>query len=189
MNLKELQKEIHETAKEKGWWDQKRSAGEIYALIHSEISEAVEEARLDRPPMYFFGIGAESKPMTPDELSKLNLKHPLHEYGKPEGELIELADVVIRILDWCEHKGWQIDLDEGIDRIHGAHNNHLIEYNRLHTLVSNCSEAGNWSEGPEIVVQYISDICDDYGWDLWQAVRIKMDYNKTRPVRHGGKKY
>lgn len=53
MNIKKLQKEIHELAIEKGWWDTERSAGEIYALIHSEISEAVECARNGEPPIYF----------------------------------------------------------------------------------------------------------------------------------------
>ena len=33
------------TAKEKGWWDKPRSDGELIALMHSELSEALEAMR------------------------------------------------------------------------------------------------------------------------------------------------
>ncbi|MFC1709640.1 hypothetical protein ACFL2J_06270 [Candidatus Omnitrophota bacterium] len=32
-------------AKEKGWWDKERSDGEVIALMHSELSEALEAMR------------------------------------------------------------------------------------------------------------------------------------------------
>jgi len=35
----------HKIAKEKGWWDKDRSDGEIIALMHSELSEALEAMR------------------------------------------------------------------------------------------------------------------------------------------------
>ncbi len=35
----------------------------------------------------------------------------------------------------------------------------------------------------------IMDMFDNYGWDLEQALKVKMDYNKTRSYRHGNKKY
>jgi hypothetical protein len=41
----QIAKAIHSTAKEKGWWDAERNDGEIIALMHSELSEALEALR------------------------------------------------------------------------------------------------------------------------------------------------
>jgi hypothetical protein len=43
LELNEFAKEIHQNAVEHGWWDTKRTFGEIIALCHSELSEALEE--------------------------------------------------------------------------------------------------------------------------------------------------
>ncbi len=37
--------ECHDIAKVKGWWDTPRSDGELIALMHSELSEALEAMR------------------------------------------------------------------------------------------------------------------------------------------------
>lgn len=77
-SLADLQEEIHKTAEAKGWWNQEqRNFGMILALIHSEISEALEAWREHKKPWYLDG-------------------------DKPEGWGIELADATIRILDLCE---------------------------------------------------------------------------------------
>lgn len=91
MTIIELQKQSHETAKDKGWHEKDRNIGEMIALCHSELSEALEEARK----------------------SKLNgVKHdPVS--GKPVGFAIELADCIIRIADMAEYMG--INLTEAIE--------------------------------------------------------------------------
>lgn len=82
--FKNLQKEIHELAKEKGWWIG-NEIPEKLLMIHSEVTEAVECFR--------------------DNFMEY-IDSPL--YGKPVGYPIELADIVIRVMDLAEEN--MIDL-------------------------------------------------------------------------------
>jgi NTP pyrophosphatase (non-canonical NTP hydrolase) len=45
MDIKNWIELCYKTAKEKGWWDFERSDGELIALMHSELSEALEAMR------------------------------------------------------------------------------------------------------------------------------------------------
>lgn len=87
MSLKELQREIHQNAVVKGWYAEDvpvRSDLENHMLAVSEIAEATEAVRKGEPDVW------------------------ITDKGKPEGQSVELADAIIRILDFAEFKGWDM---------------------------------------------------------------------------------
>lgn len=95
MNIKTLIKESNETATEKGWWDKdtSRNIPGLLALIHSEVSEALEAYR-DTGTEHLNNIWYEAST------------------GKPEGFITELADVFIRIADLCGE--FDLDLEQAL---------------------------------------------------------------------------
>lgn len=102
MNIKDWQKEVFANAVAHGFHlkadgteydhhDPDRIAARL-ALIHSEVSEGLEEVRGQNP--YYYEDG----------------------HGKPEGLASELADACIRIFDLAESVG--IDLEHAITAKH-----------------------------------------------------------------------
>lgn len=97
-----LAREVYENAKAKGWWDVERNNGEMIALMHSELSEALEADRNGNPP-----------------------DDKIPEYLGTEAEL---ADVVIRIMDMAHARQWRVaeaiitkmEMNEGRPNRHGG---------------------------------------------------------------------
>ncbi len=83
-SIKEWQKEVYSLAKEKGWYNPPKSKGESILMIMTELAEVVEELRSDE-------------------------KHYYEVNGKPEGIGPELADIIIRTLDFSESLGINIE--------------------------------------------------------------------------------
>ena len=182
MNLTELQKEAHAIAKEKSWWDEPRTFGDCIALVHSELSEALEAYRAGKP---WWVTGSHM------------------DTNGPDGIAAELADVVIRVADMAEWYG--VDLSKYNVPPVGKHPNRSFGtwITGIHWYLGAAYQAGayqweheealDFPRGQEWVdrlgrtVQEVLNMVAHYGIDLDAAIAAKMEYNKTRPYRHGGK--
>ncbi|AEY65403.1 hypothetical protein [Clostridium sp. BNL1100] len=176
--LNDLAKEVHQNAVEHGWWKQDRSFGEIIALCHSELSEALEEYRnasdrIRKLPMYFSGGGYVAGAVT--ECCK-----------KPEGIAVELADCIIRILDYFGREGINIDKLDSCHLSVMVLNNFGDLIAAYHMYLSKALEEyeNSWLKG---LVEQIYSYCERNEIDMDAVIQIKHMYNKTRPYKHGGK--
>ena len=101
-----MQRMVHQLAVEKGWYTPVKSDGECIAMMHSELSEALEEVRKG----YQHGLEIYQDTSGPGSTGIQTPRSKAWDPKlKPEGVLIELADCVIRIMDTCEHKGWDLN--------------------------------------------------------------------------------
>ena len=101
--LNELAAEIHDNSIRHGWWDEERSFGDVIALCHSELSEALEEYRSGKPFSYCENIHMD------DGMYGINEPSEWYKDDKPEGIATEMIDCIIRILDWCGKENIDVD--------------------------------------------------------------------------------
>lgn len=96
MTIQELCEQAHAASRAKGWYDTdggKRNIGELISLVHSELSEALEDWRNGDMETAYEATGSGAQ--------------------KPVGFASEMADVVIRVGDLCAYLG--IDLERAIE--------------------------------------------------------------------------
>ena len=187
MNLTDLQREAHAIAKDHGWWDEPRTFGDLIALVHSELSEALE---------WYRELGTTKTAYTVDADGALT---------KPKAVPYELADVVIRVADMAE---WlKVDLaqareeDEDLGEAKQAYLEHRLSGNLdsfgewIAAIHEDVVDAGyhqrnrgdNLGSHLVSVIWMVQEMAAHYGIDLDAAIELKMAYNRTRPYRHGGK--
>lgn len=170
MNLIELQNRIHAQNVKMGWWDEPRPFSTFVCLFHSELSEAMEGDR---------------KGLMDDHLPQ----YPMFQ--------VELADFVIRCLDWLGSKcyrdydsAFEFHIPEGMD------NTTLIAW--LHHSVSMALDCKIGIDCVYLAssVKGCFVFADDNDFDLHQIILEKVEYNKHRAdhkrenrAKEGGKKY
>jgi hypothetical protein len=139
-DLNELARGIHANAVEHGWWGQPvsdpiggdprltvypasgsnngRNFGEVLALIHSEVSEALESWRDGDPIAEMFMVHKDGTRCSWD--GPCRSSKGTRDEAKPDGVPSELADIIIRVLDASAAYG--IDIEAAVQA--------KIDYNR-----------------------------------------------------------
>lgn len=174
MNLLELQNKIHQQNVEMGWWDAPRPFSTFVCLFHSELSEAMEGDR---------------KGLMDDHLPH----YPMFQ--------VELADFVIRCLDWLGSKSWQ-DYDfyvflrksNSIEFLADMHSQVTSAYNLMNDPYYGKRQGPMKAMASAVV--HCFDHAELKGFDLHQIILEKVEYNKNRAdhkkenrAKEGGKKY
>ena len=186
-------------SREKGWVKDtdERPYHTAFILQVSELSEALEEYRNNKPitEVYYRDAGG-----TQFQTLEMANKCSLH-VRKGEGIPIELADFVIRVCQRCGTDGVADQLDSAFVRFSkdvDPTDPMFCDFERMLAEVSWLA-AYAWraeEEGDQAIrvsrlaaaLTVVFSFCEIAHIDLWAAIDEKEAYNRTRPMRHGGKK-
>lgn len=105
--INKLAKQIHSINVKNGFYEDEKNTGEMLALIHSEVSEALES---DRKGKYTgrYNLSYLNANMISDVNFKLEFQNQVKDTFEDE-----LADIMIRVMDLAAYKG--IDLEAHIE--------------------------------------------------------------------------
>ena len=210
MLITDLAKQVHENAVAHGWWEDKREAPEIIALIHSEWSEALEEARAGRPMAYVIvdevrgGFNQYTERVLYNRGKGDKYDYEIKHGAKPEGIAVELIDGCIRILDYMGELEADVqDSDSNtptdIESLYTDDREnwkdhpaaHIIAYLHMMTSEALCDANNNPLYGDlnpmKLMAAMTLALCwvKDQGLDPLALLLEKHEYNKTRPYKHG----
>ena len=171
MNLVELQNKIHAQNKELGWWNKERPFSTFVCLFHSELSEAMEGDR---------------KGLMDDHLPQ----YPMFQ--------VELADFVIRCLDWLGSVSFGCEISTDGDMKFYSICDYIAEMHLSISLAFRPSLVYSDRSCTLIVeaVEMAFHCAKMESFDLNQIILEKVEYNKHRAdhkpserAKKHGKKY
>lgn len=164
-----------------GWYEDARTYGEDLALLHSEISEALEAYR-----EHGYADVTEQLCLHRGGDLGLGAHDPNGHLCKPEGVGSELADVVIRLLDTYHRRDllqrpmwwtWPLQ-DVVLPHVYGDTFGDQIA--QLHMLIT--------LQQLDAVLPAAAAIARQADVDLSAEIVRKIQFNATRGHRHGGKR-
>ena len=175
-DLNMLAAEIHSAAVEKGFWAVEEAEEKHIAKMHGELSEALQEDRCGRPLLYVDDIEVSCAITDPAQFDG----------RKPEGVAAELADFVMMLLDWA--KARDVVIDDYIKEPMSLASESLPYFVKtMHEGIVLVSI--EYVKKPEQHYAYMARCVEMWlrkrGVDLWEVIRLKMEYNKSRPALHG----
>lgn len=166
--LNRLRDEAYATACNKGFHDEKHSDEHYLILVITEIAEAVQADRKGRR--------ADRYAFDKYEITGLDFVENFERQIKNSVE-DELADIVIRLLDFCGMNGYSFD--------------YLITpeeyFMRDFTYFAWCLCGSILYRNVELVVWSVIKYCEKHGIDILWHIKQKMEYNKMRPRMHDAK--
>lgn len=190
-DLNILAQQVFEANKIKGFHDTERSNETLLMLVITELSEAVEADRKEKRADFKEFENREL--IYHNELSNIipNGFAYSFEWAIKDTLEDELADAVIRLLDLAGLRGFDEPLiyskKDQKEHFTIAYKNYSdksfseLIYATVATLFSCKTEFTKIKQ----CLLSIEWICEHLSIDLWQHVELKLQYNATRPHKHG----
>lgn len=181
-NLNELAQKIHESNKLRGFDVSKDNIGQTLMLIVGEMSEALDAHQCGR----FVPENSVECCLTTESIQILTDVFERHIKNTFEDEL---ADIVIRTLDFCAAFG--VDVEHAYKRTCAFH------YDNIGEMLLYCTEAittykkssSTYGTMQSIYIakpiKVVEKIAKFHDINLEKHIALKMRYNETRPYKHG----
>lgn len=190
-NLNELAHKIHESNKLRGFDVAQDNIGQSLMLIVGEISEAMDAHQCGR----FADMKEYDSEIAyiAENFPRANIEGgfrlaPFEKYIKNTFE-DELADIVMRMLDYCAAFG--------VDVEHEYKRTNVCYYDNIGEMLLYCTEAITAYKKTTLVcetlkrvhlarpIKIAEKIAFHHDINLEKHIALKMRYNETRPYKHG----
>ena len=193
MNYNKLAEEAHENAVKHGFWETKVSNKHCLMLVFTEIAEMVEADRKGNYADIEAFEKYESR-IAFDENFERHIKNTLED---------EMADIAIRLFDLCgtlnitptdrfeSYRELFKDFRKNYQRHSFCERAFVLSPILCHADGASVTDDGSDKSLPDIIgaaLFFLFAMAEDMNVDFIRHIELKMEYNETRPKKHG-KKY